>query len=206
MHLSSRQRRIVTAMLAALFVVTASSLFSQVVPATRGGGLPLTVGAGFSLFDLDYGQDAGTERRMEGVTAWANYAVPYTPRALRGLALEVEGRDINFNRPAALVRMRQDTLLGGVSYTWRQYRNFHPYAKGLLGIGSIDFPPSGTYSHDTRTVFAPGGGLEYRAFRSLWVRADYEYQFWPKLFGPHTLDPNGFTIGVAYDFRRGYQR
>jgi opacity protein-like surface antigen len=121
------------------------------------------------------------------------------------VGLELEGHDINFGRPSDLSTMRQDTFGGGPIYTWRHYRTFHPYAKYMIGMGSIDFPPlpnsPPTYTHDTRTVYAPGGGLEYRAFRNLWVRGDYDYQYWPKIFGLHTLTPNGCTFGVAYDFR-----
>jgi hypothetical protein len=45
-------------------------------------------------------------------------------------------------------------------------------------------------------------GLEYHAIHRLWVRADYEYQIWPNLLGDgRNLDPQGFTLGVSYDFR-----
>ena len=100
--------------------------------------------------------------------------------------------------------MRHDTAEGGPTYTWRRLRKFQPYGKYLMGIGSIDFDPlpgaPPTYTHDTRTIYAPGGGAQYRVFKSLWVRGDYEYQFWPNLFGAHSLNPNGFTIGAMYDF------
>lgn len=56
------------------------------------------------------------------------------------------------------------------------------------------------YTHDTRDVFASGGGLNYRLVHQLWVRADYEYQMWPDLF-KKTLEPQGFTLGASYDFR-----
>ena len=98
--------------------------------------------------------------------------------------------------------MRQDTGEGGAIYTWNRYRNFRPYAKYLVGIGSIDFATSGPYSHDTFAVFSPGGGAEYRAWRHVWIRGDYEYQFWHHTFGPDDLNPNGITIGASYDFRR----
>ena len=95
--------------------------------------------------------------------------------------------------------MRQDTAGGGPIFTWRHYRNFHPYAKFLIEDGSVDFYPLPGYSHDTRTLFALGGGFEYRIFRSIWARVDYEYQDWGTLLG-NTLNPQGATVGVAYDF------
>jgi opacity protein-like surface antigen len=187
--------------LCSFFFAAALPIYSQVVPAASESSVPLSVGAGISNFDLDFGPG----RRMEGVTAWVDWNVPHTPSVLSGFGLEIEGRDINFGRPSSLTQMRQDTAEGGPIYTLRHYRDFHPYAKYLIGIGSIDFPHiPGTpswYTHDTRTVYAPGGGLEYKVFRSIWVRGDYEYQFWPKIFGPHSLNPNGVTVGAMYDFR-----
>jgi hypothetical protein len=98
--------------------------------------------------------------------------------------------------------MRQDTFAGGVVYNWPRYRVVQPYFQYLLGMGSIDFPSRiPHYTHDTRAIQAPGGGLEVIAFRNVKVRASYEYQFWPHLFGPHTLNPNGFSFGTEYDFR-----
>jgi opacity protein-like surface antigen len=189
-------RLILKLSLAAIFVIAAIPAFSQVAPSAHEGGLPLVVGVGFSNFATDFGPG----RRMDGVSVWADWQPSRLPGALRGLGIEAEGRDINFGRPSALSKMRQDTAEGGPIYTWRHYRNFHPYAKYLIGFGSIDFPPYGTYSHDTRTVLIPGGGAEYRAYRNIWVRGDYEYQYWRHIFGPHDLNPNGVTIGVSYDF------
>jgi hypothetical protein len=47
---------------------------------------------------------------------------------------------------------------------------------------------------------AAGGGFEYRIYRPLWARVDYEYETWGKLFGNNdVLTPEGFTVGVSYD-------
>ena len=153
-----------------------------------------------SNYDLDYGKDKSGERRMNGLTAWADTDVPVASRLLKGFGLEIEGRDINMGRPVSITRMRQSTILGGPVYSWPGSR-VRPYAKYLWGIGSIDFPKKGPYDHDTRAVTAPGIGLEGRVFGALWVHGDYEYQFWPHIFGPHALNPNGFTFGTVYDFR-----
>jgi opacity protein-like surface antigen len=182
---------------AALLAAAALPLYSQVSPAANQGGVPLVVGAGFSDFSIDWGPG----QRMEGISAWADWFPFRLPGVLNGLGIEAEGRDINFGRPAGIPRMRQDTGLGGAIYSWNHYRNFRPYAKYLAGVGSIDFPPSGTYSHDTFSILAPGGGVEYRVWHHVWIRGDYEYQFWQHVFGFHDLTPNGFTAGVSYDFR-----
>jgi hypothetical protein len=182
---------------AAMLLAAVSPSYSQVSPAANQGGVPIVVGAGFSDFGIDWGPGV----RMEGISAWADWYPNRLPAVLNGLGIEVEGRDINFGRPTDLSKMRQDTGLGGAIYAWNRHRNFRPYAKFLVGVGSIDFPPSGTYSHDTYSVLSPGGGVEYRAWRHIWIRGDYEYQFWQQVFGPHDLTPAGFTIGASYDFR-----
>lgn len=192
--------------LAFFFAAATIPVFSQVAPAAQEGGLPLVVGVGISDYDLDWGHG----RRMIGISAWADWQLEHLPGQMRNLSIEAEGHAIDYDRPPGVpTTMRQDTGLGGLSYTWRHYRNLRPYVKFLGGIGSIDFgeipPPNPLYTHDTFPVLAPGGGVEYRFWRQLWVRGEYEYQFWHDPFG-HTTDltPSGFTIGASYHFRRTY--
>ena len=180
----------------ALLITAVFPVYSQVTPAARQGSVPIVVGAGFSDFSIDWGPG----RRMEGISAWVDWYPNRMPTVLNGLGIEAAGHDINYGLPAGISKMRQDTGEVGPIYAWNHYRNFRPYVKYLLGIGSIDFPPTGTYSHDTFLVFSPGAGVEYRAWRHVWIRGDYEYQYWHQTFGPHDLDPNGFTIGASYDF------
>jgi hypothetical protein len=184
--------------LTALFVTITLPAFSQTVPAANQGGLPLVVGVGLSDYNIDFG--AG--RRMEGVSAWADWNFDRAPSFLRGFGIEAVGHHIAYGLPTGFSQMRQDSGEGGPIYTVRRYRNVHPYAKFLVGLGGIDFPKIVNYSHDTRTISSLGGGVDYRAWRDVWVRGDYEYQIWPDLFGRgHALTPNGFTIGAEYDFR-----
>lgn len=185
---------------ASLFCMTAAwPADAQVAASATRGGIPVVAGAGFSNFALP---DWGPGVRMDGISAWLDFYPRSLPRKLQGLGIEAEGRDLNFGRPANLPRLRNDTGLGGAIYAWNHYAKFRPYAKFLAGLGSVDFPPQGFYSHDTFTVTAPGGGVEYRIWGSVWVRGDYEYQFWHNAFGPNSLTPNGITIGASYDFRR----
>jgi len=74
----------------------------------------------------------------------------------------------------------------------------------LGGFGGISFENKRDplYTHDTRTIFALGGGADIHVWNKVSIRADYEYQWWRQLFGPHDLNPNGFTIGGVYDFGR----
>jgi hypothetical protein len=210
--------RLTRAVLAALVFVAAIPVVAQVVPSAEQGGLPIVAGAGASAFNIDWGQDAfGQVRYMEGVTVWVDWNLTYLhgPGFLKGLGVELEGRDIDFGLPASLsnaelfdkgTNMRQDTALGGVIYTVRRFHRVHPYGKALAGIGSIDFPPlpasPSWYRHDNRTITAFGAGADLRTWRNLWLRADWEYQFWPDLFGsPHPLTPTGITLGFVYDFK-----
>lgn len=185
---------------ALLFVAAAWPTQAQVSPSATKGGIPILVGAGFSNFGFP---DWGPGVRMDGITAWLDFYPRSLPWKLQGLGIEAEGRDLNFGRPTNFTQLRHDTALVGPIYAWDRYVKFHPYAKFLAGIGSVDFPPMGVgYSHDTFTTTAPGGGVEYRIWQSVWVRGDYEYQFWHHAFGPNDFNPQGFTIGASYDFRR----
>jgi len=183
--------------LAALFVGAVFPVHSQVVPTARQGSVPIVIGAGFSDFSLDWGPG----KRMEGISAWVDWYPNRLPGVLHGLGIEVAGHDINYGLPSGFSRMRQDTGEGGAIYAWNHFHNFRPYVKYLAGIGSIDFPSASAYSHDTFLVLSPAAGVEYRAWGHIWIRGDYEYQYWHHTFGPHDLNPNGFTIGASYDFR-----
>ena len=185
--------------LTALFAAAVIPVYSQVTPAARQGSLPIEIGAGFSNYSVDWGPG----RRMDGITAWLDwYPTNLFPPTLNGLGFEVTGHDIDYAKPAGLERLRQDTGMVGPIFQWNHSHYFHPYVKYLIGIGSIDFPPDGKYSHDTFLVMAPAGGAEFRAWRHVWIRGDYEYQFWHDTFGPTDLTPTGFTVGASYDFRR----
>jgi hypothetical protein len=156
--------------------------------------LPIVVGIGPSSYDVDWGHG-----RMFGGTIWADWYPEKLPHILRGLGVEGEARDISLNRSSSQPNLRQDTAGGGPIYAWRHFRNFHPYVKYLIAHGSMDFYTGTPYTHDTRTLYAPGGGIEIRFYRQFWARADYEYQTWQTLLG-HTPNPQGFTAGVAFDF------
>jgi hypothetical protein len=185
--------------LAILLVAAAIPAFSQVAPAATRDGLPLTLGVGVS----DYNYDFGSGGRMVGVSAWADWDLYVLPGKPHNLSIQVEGNALDFGRPAKVPIMRQDTGLVGVKYRLLHDRNILTYVKYVCGIGSIDFTNdiNPNYKHDDFAVWAPGGGIEIREWRQLWLRVDYEYQFWHHTFGPHDLTPQGFTIGGSYHFR-----
>lgn len=184
--------------LAVLFLVaTAVPVLPQASPTAIRNGSRFVAGAGVSYFQSDW------NGRLVGPTAWVDWNFYNSSPLLKGFGLELEVRDLNY---AQVVRkMRMDTAEGGLIYTWRHYRRFNPYGKFLAGFGSIDFPNlTPSYSHDTRAVYAPGFGAEYRVLGSVWVRGDYEYQFWPDFIHNHALNPYGITASASYHFGHAY--
>lgn len=170
---------------------------SQTLPGATEGNLPLVVGIGYSNFQTDW------SGRLGGPSIWADWSFNRLPGKLGGLGLEANGRDLNFNRSGADPRLRMDTIEGGPMYSWFRNRPIRPYVKFLVGLGSIDFTLP-NYLHDTRTIYSSAGGVDYRFSGHIVIRGDYEYQFWTHFIHNHTMNPQGLTIGVNYDF--GHRR
>jgi hypothetical protein len=175
--------------------------FGQVAPsATASNGMPFRVGAGFSDFRTSFGH--GT---IKGGTLWLDYT-PTLPHFLNGLGIEAELRDLSLAPPSTTPIYRFDEAEGGVVYSWHHFSKVVPYGKALFGYGNVDYKLNGARYHDSRTITVLGGGLEYRVYKSVWARADYQYQIWPdywKNSNPaQSLTPSGFTFGTMYDFRR----
>jgi len=183
--------------LAVLFAASAVSSSAQVVPsATKAGGLTIAAGAGASYYHMDWGH--GDEF---GGTLWVDANLNKGPLFLKGLGVEMEARDLSLGRGSLLPKaMRTDTIGGGPIYSWRHFDRFRPYTKFLVSYGNLDLYKGGY--HFDWVLYSPGAGVEYRPFGHVWVRADYEYQVWPHLFGSNwTYNPDGVTVGVLYEFR-----
>ncbi len=180
------------ALLAAVMVSAVVPIYSQVAPEAKAPGIPLTVGVGYSNYATDW------SGRLEGPALWLDWNFYTGPQFLHGFGIEMEARDLNYGR--SVPKLRMDTISGGAIYTVRHFRRFSPYAKFLVGYGSMDFVVNiPNYTHDTRTLYAPGGGVDYRLFRNISVRGSYDYQFWSNFFNHHALNPNGVTVGLSYD-------
>jgi len=180
-------------------LVSTTHLFGQVYPAGYHRSVPMKLGVGLSNFDTDW---AG---RISGPNLWVNWRIGQAPSFLNGLGVAIEARDLNYARTADIPKLRFDTATAGPIYTFGERRTIHGYGEFLMGLGSIDFHSANkTYSHDTRTIYGPGAGLECLIGSRLRLRAGYEYQFWPDLFHHHALNPSGFTIGTAYDFGQSH--
>jgi opacity protein-like surface antigen len=189
--------------LIAVLLLVVKGVNGQSAPAASGSVLHLSGGAEFSGFDTDVTHEQPFEYGVGGygdLNLW------------RGVGIEGEARTIQFNEQ---YNVRQDILSGGLRYAYVKPALFGhqliPYGKGLVGLGSADFP-RGTYKeaslrqHDTFTVMTLGGGVDYALTHRVFIRAEYEYQFWfdygrgQLLPGFGTANPHGFSIGAAYRF------
>jgi len=183
--------------LALLFLLPAFSMWAQVTHAGTEGELPLTVGSGWSNYSIDWGP--GT--RMDGITVWADWRFRALPSHWKGLGVSVEGQYIAWNIPEGLGQHKLESGLGGPSYQFQSWHRIRPYVKYLIGFGGMYFVTEDPfYTHDTRVIYAPGGGADVRVWNKLALRIDYEYQYWPNLFRGHTSNPNGVTVGAVWDF------
>jgi opacity protein-like surface antigen len=196
-------RRIPELLPAVLIVIAAVPALGQVTYSGEQGRLPFAAGPGISSYDVDWGHG-----RIWGGTAWADWGLTWGPNWMQGFGLEGEARYINLGHSPGQPPLKVGTAGGGPIYTWRHFQKFRPYGKFLMSYGSLSGfsfptePGSPPYTHDTRTAFAPGGGLEFRLTKHVWLRVDYEYQFWMRLFLNHqTYDPQGFTMGAMYNLR-----
>jgi len=188
--------------IAGFFLTAALPSISQVAPSATQGGFPLSVGVGYTEFYSDWSGN------ISGAAIWADWTFYHVPRLLQGIGLEIEGRDLNYNRNGDEPKLRMDTAAGGPVFHYRRFRRVQPYVKFLAGLGSHDFndPYNPYYEHDTRTIEVYGGGVDYRLWRNISVRGDYQYQFWLDYFHHHDLNPQGGTVGVSYDFGHMHMR
>jgi opacity protein-like surface antigen len=205
------------ASLAVFLVLSALPGHAQVAAAGEGRTIPFNVGAGFSNYDTDIGSyqkaDVGSDR-LSGGTVWMDYDPTFLPGRLYGLGIEAQGRDLDLNHTTDQPYLREDVASGGAIYRWNRIFAVRPYGEFLMGFGNADYETtSGLHYHQTRTVTTAGGGAEFDAFHRLWVRADYEYEWWPDFFingkpnvAAPRLQPQGITLGFTYHFAQGFSR
>jgi hypothetical protein len=204
--------------LAALFFAATMPAFPQSAPAAIQSSWRADVGGGVSAYHDDF-FGSGI---LYGPTIWIDLYPNRGPHLLHGLGVEAEGRSILFggpqpNPPGPTLNTitGEITYGGGAIYEWRHFRNFTPYGKLLWeqGIADFDVHVQG-YSRDNRSLLAPGAGLEYRISRHIVIRADYEKQWWQRLFQNHqistptgiAIEPRGVTLGASYQFNRIHLR
>jgi hypothetical protein len=196
--------------LAALLTLATLPAFSQVGPAVKISGLPLGVGVGIVDYDTDYYRPylPDWSGYMIGVSAWVNYPV------FRGFGVEAEGTSIFANKPHAVApageviygSVKEETFQGGITYKFHETHKIHPYVKAMGGIGRVNFPNIDPYyTSENAGIASASGGIEYRAWRTVFLRGEYQYQWWSGYRGGTGFNPAGPTIGATY-YLRGIHR
>jgi hypothetical protein len=172
--------------------------FGQVEDSATAGSVPLSVGGSFSFFDASYASN-----KMAGIGTF----IDYSPLLSGNLGLEGEGRWLMFGGAHGF---SESSYLVGPRYRF-YYKSdkYQPYAKFLVGAGEINFPYD--LAHGGYFVMAPGGGIDVALNEHWKVRADYEFQIWPRAPGipdiqSGSFHPNGVSVGFVYRlFRSRYQ-
>jgi opacity protein-like surface antigen len=204
--------------LVALFFAATMPAFAQSAPAGIQSVWRADLGGGVSGFHDDFFGSGD----LYGPTLWIDLYPNRGPHFLHGLGVEAEGRSVIFggpqpNPPGPTLNTTtgEITYGGGAIYEWRHFKNFTPYGKLLWEQGIADFNVGVPhYSRDNRSVLAPGAGVEYRITRHIVIRADYEKQWWQRLFQNHqistptgiAIEPRGVTVGASYQFNRIHLR
>jgi len=166
---------------------------AQVVPSAEGSRFGLTAGGLASAFQPDYaggGVPATAPNRLYGIGTYVDVKIS------QWVQFEAEGRWMRFN---PYVQITQDNYLIGPRlpihklHFWRAT----PYAKALIGFGTMNFEYNEAHGRFTDIAF--GGGLDVKLTRRISVRAiDFEYQDWPDWVNSHGLSPYGASVGVGY--------
>jgi len=154
--------------------------------------LSIPVGGGASLGNA--GIPSGESVLYTKVNGWKLYGT-FDPNPRWGLESSVQtfrGDDIS-----------ERTFFIGPRY-FRSFRRYTPYAKALLGRGTMAFPKGA--GEISVPIIAIGGGLDYRASRNLQVRVDCEFQRWLGFSEKVTnfqgdLKPRTVFLGFSYLFR-----
>jgi opacity protein-like surface antigen len=163
-----------------LLGASASAARAQALPAATGLGGYISAGGGASVFQSDYGQ-----RHLGGGFAFADVNPSWR------YGVEGEVRFLRYNSDG---QVTQTTYLGGPRVSLTQGR-IRPYVKFLAGAGHITLPFN--YAEGTFLTYAPAAGVDYLVTERFAVRADLQYQLWPK-FPYGELKPYGLSAGIVF--------
>lgn len=165
---------------------------AQSAPTAYGRHVSLNAGALGSAFQPDYkggGVPSANSSLLIGIGAYAD------AQFSRWFGIEAEGRWLRFNQYADI---HQDNYLVGYRLPLQQLKfwSFTPYAKVLVGYGTMNFEYNN--AHGRFTDIAYGGGLDMHTGGRLTFRpVDFELQQWPNWLGT-TLHPWGYSAGVSW--------
>ena len=154
---------------------------AQAIATASGPGSFVTVGAGVSDFQSDYGH-----RDISGAFAYTDVNPHWR------VGLEGEARFLRFHTAEEVT---ESNVFGGIRVQILRPRRWQPYGKFLAGMGRISLPFD--YAHGSFLAYAPGAGLDVALSNRITIRlVDVEYQHWPQFaFGP--LSPYGVSAGIS---------
>jgi opacity protein-like surface antigen len=177
-------------LLLSLVIVVPSALHAQATAAATRGGIS-QVGVAYTVSN----EDQYIGKYLQGMSFYGTFDL--------NNHIGVEGDVHLVSLFKSYFDYKESSYDGGLRYVLH-YRRFHPYGKGMVGIGHATAPnPNqivGGSTPGTYFLFAFGTGLDYSVNDKINVRADFEYQRWTN-FPPHGLTPPLFNVGVAYRFR-----
>src|ERR1700728_592999 len=188
-----------------------AALIAQNSESATGGEAAITAGVEFSSFNPDWGcvnsAPFGCSDELYGPTAVFDFDLH------QKYGLEGEARWLHYHGLGGQV---EPNYVAGPRYRLFRFHRLTGWGKLGLGGGWITtpfYPAAGTLK-GSYFIYAPGGTLNYRLSHTIFLRADYEWQFWPSFAGPPSynsatgqvlqnnsgLTPNGLSVGVVYRF------
>lgn len=186
--------------LSVLSLLFTGSLLAQSAASATTRVMNISVGGEYSTFNPDWGCLSASvlscwSRHLTGIAAVADVNHLVLPK----LGVEAEARWLHWGGPGG--GLIQSNYLLGPRYRLVRFYKLSVYGKGLLGESWMTIP--GGYGSHRYFTFAMGPTAEYKLTKRLAVRADYEYEIWPKFSGistlpSHKLTPNGLSFGATY--------
>lgn len=156
--------------------------WTQTQPSAYTSPLSMAVGAEGSAFNPNYGPN------------WIYGGGFFVDlRFTRWVQAEAEGRWL---RAHQFDDIYEDNYLIGPRVPIHTFGRFTPYAKVLIGVGTMNF--QNNYAYGRFTNIAYGGGVDIAVSNRVTFRAvDFEYQQWPN-WVQGTLSPYGISSGISY--------
>ena len=185
-------RRILFVVICGILFAGSFKTFAQVAPTAYRGQTTLQLGVLGSAFQPDYaggGVTGASPQWLWGYGAYADW------KMTRWVGIEGEARWLRMN---SYINIREDNYLVGPRVPIHEFKRLGatPYAKGLLGMGRMNFEYNEAYGRFFNVAL--GGGVDLKLSRHWSVRAaDFEYQLWPNWVNG-TLKPYGLSAGIGY--------
>ncbi|HUB53110.1 MAG TPA: outer membrane beta-barrel protein [Terracidiphilus sp.] len=178
-------KRLVSALFGLALVSASASASAQVLASASQSGFSVDVGGIGSAFQPGYagnGIPQTSPNRLYGPGAYID------ARFTRWIQAEAEGRWLRFNE---FQNIGENTYMIGPKVPVVDFHRWSPYGKFLIGWGS------GTgWLTGRATVFAYGGGVDFRLSRRFTIRPfDFEKQEWRS---SPSIWPYGASAGISY--------